>query len=147
MFFIEEFFSKCDQIHRKLQETRIWSQLLKKSFTESFHFVCSVSQSAISDFFNTCRLKHLVNLRTCFKKQKNATCIDFLLTSCPTSFQDTRALESGLSDFHKMNLKTKNQMLVHTEDLKHLAASNSKSSKHDVSNEDYEKFHKIMFSQ
>lgn len=40
------------------------------------------------------------------------------------------AQESALSDFHKMNLKNKNQMLVPTEVLKHLAASNSESSKH-----------------
>ena len=35
-FFIKDFFSKCDQIRRKL---RIWSYLLKKSFMENFIFV------------------------------------------------------------------------------------------------------------
>ena len=34
-FSIEDFFSKCDQIRRKL---RIWSHLLKKSLTENFIF-------------------------------------------------------------------------------------------------------------
>ena len=34
-FSIKDFFSKCDQIHRKLQ---IWSYLLKKSLMESFIF-------------------------------------------------------------------------------------------------------------
>ena len=33
--FIKDFFSKCDQIHRKLQ---IWSHLLKKSFMENAIF-------------------------------------------------------------------------------------------------------------
>ena len=37
-FSIEDFFSKCDQIRRKL---RIWSHLLKKSFKENFIF-CAV---------------------------------------------------------------------------------------------------------
>ena len=37
-FFIEGFFSKCDQIRRKL---RIWSHLLKKSSMENFTF-CAV---------------------------------------------------------------------------------------------------------
>ena len=37
-FPIKDFFSKCDQIHRKL---RIWSDLLKKSLIESFIF-CAV---------------------------------------------------------------------------------------------------------
>ena len=37
-FSIEDFFSKCDQIRRKL---RIWSHLLKKSFNRKLHFLCS----------------------------------------------------------------------------------------------------------
>ena len=37
-FFIKDFFSKCDQIWRKL---RIWSHLLKKSLMENFIF-CAV---------------------------------------------------------------------------------------------------------
>ena len=37
-FSIKDFFSKCDQIHRKL---RIWSYLLKKSLMENFIFLCS----------------------------------------------------------------------------------------------------------
>ena len=39
-FFIKDFFSKCDQILRKL---RIWSHLRKKSSMENFIFLCSVS--------------------------------------------------------------------------------------------------------
>ena len=38
---IKDFFSKCDQIHRKL---RIWSHLLKKSVMENFIFLCGVSE-------------------------------------------------------------------------------------------------------
>ena len=37
-FSIKDFFSKCDQIRRKL---RIWSNLLKKSLMEKFVF-CAV---------------------------------------------------------------------------------------------------------
>ena len=37
-FFIRDFFSKCDQIRRKL---RIWSHLQKKSLMENFIF-CAV---------------------------------------------------------------------------------------------------------
>ena len=40
-FSIPDFFSKCDQIRRKLQ---IWSHLLKKSLTENFIF-CAVTVS------------------------------------------------------------------------------------------------------
>ena len=37
-FSIKDFFSKCEQIHKKL---RIWSYLLKKSLMENFIF-CAV---------------------------------------------------------------------------------------------------------
>ena len=39
-FSIKDFFSKCDQIRRKLW---IWSHLLKKSLMENVIFLCSVS--------------------------------------------------------------------------------------------------------
>ena len=39
----KDFFSKCDQIQRKMQ---IWSHLLKKSLMEKFFF-CAVSESII----------------------------------------------------------------------------------------------------
>ena len=42
-FFITDFFSKCDQIRRKL---RIWSHLLKKSIMENFIF-CTVELHAV----------------------------------------------------------------------------------------------------
>ena len=38
-FSIKNFFTKCDQICRKL---RIWSYLLKKFFNEKLHFLCIV---------------------------------------------------------------------------------------------------------
>ena len=41
-FSIKDFFSKCDQIHRKL---RIWSHLLVKSLMEKFIF-CAVQSTA-----------------------------------------------------------------------------------------------------
>ena len=46
-FSIKDFFSKCDQIHRKLQ---IWSHLLKKSLMENFTFcvVCITAPFVLS---------------------------------------------------------------------------------------------------
>ena len=40
----KDFFSKCDQIHRKM---RIWSHLLKKSLMENFIF-CAMSELSFS---------------------------------------------------------------------------------------------------
>ena len=45
----KDFFSKCDQIRKKLQ---IWSHLLKKSLMEDFMFLCTVrSDVGINTFF------------------------------------------------------------------------------------------------
>ena len=44
-FSIKHFFSKCDQIRRKLQ---IWSQILKKSLIENFIFLCNNSYLLLS---------------------------------------------------------------------------------------------------
>ena len=43
-FSIEDFFSKCDQIRRKL---RIWSHLLKKSLIENFIFCAVLALSTL----------------------------------------------------------------------------------------------------
>ena len=34
----------------------------------------------------------------------NPSCIDLILTNLPRSFQSSRAIETGLSDFHKMTV-------------------------------------------
>ena len=50
-FFIKDFFSKCDQIRRKL---RIWSHLLKKSLMENFMFVqCDLPETLWKLCFST----------------------------------------------------------------------------------------------
>ena len=43
-FSVKDFFSKCDQISRKLW---IWSHLLKKSLMENFIFLCSVNKAVV----------------------------------------------------------------------------------------------------
>ena len=54
-FSIKDFFSKCDQIRRKLQ---IWSHLLKKSLMKNFIF-CAVKDKIVdngvklTELFNT----------------------------------------------------------------------------------------------
>ena len=45
-FTVKDFFSKCDQIRRKL---RIWSHLLKKSLMENFIF-CKLSSMILSSW-------------------------------------------------------------------------------------------------
>ena len=60
------------------------------------------SDFAISDFCGTHNLKNLIRVPTCYKSLDNPTCIDLILTNRPRSFQKSTAIETGLSDFHKM---------------------------------------------
>ena len=39
---------------------------------------------------------------TCFKNTLNPSCIDLFIRNSPLSFQNTIAVSTGLSDFHKM---------------------------------------------
>ena len=66
--------------------------------------------SDLSNFLSQYTAKNLVKEKTCFKSIENPSCIDLFLTNSPLSFQNTTAVETGLSDFHKMVvtvLKTK----------------------------------------
>ena len=56
----------------------------------------------MSNFLNTYNLKNIVKQKTCFKNRDRPTCIDLILTNSSRSFQDTYAVETGLSDFHKL---------------------------------------------
>ena len=44
----------------------------------------------------------MINRPTCFKNPEKPSCIDLILTNCPRSFQNSCAIETGLSDFHKL---------------------------------------------
>ena len=54
---IKVFFSKCDQIRRKL---RIWSHLLKKSLILNPHFLCSVFNTSTAQLYLQFALYHFV---------------------------------------------------------------------------------------
>ena len=44
----------------------------------------------------------MIKVPTCFKSSNDPKCIDLMLTNLVRSFQNSCALETGLSDFHKM---------------------------------------------
>ena len=44
----------------------------------------------------------MINKPSCYKNPDRPSCIDLILTNCPRSFQNSRVIETGLSDFHKM---------------------------------------------
>ena len=60
------------------------------------------TEPCLSDLLYEYEAKNIVKEKTCFKSILNPTCIDLFITNCPQSFQNTKALSTGLSDFHKM---------------------------------------------
>ena len=59
------------------------------------------TEQEIGDFMDLFASKNLVKEPTCFKSG-NPRCIDLILTNRGRNFQQTTAIETGLSDFHKM---------------------------------------------
>ena len=56
----------------------------------------------LMDFCDVYNLKNLIKVPTCFKNPEKPTSIDLMLTNSYRSFQNSCAIETGLSDFHKM---------------------------------------------
>ena len=67
-------------------------------------FNSETSETELRNFSNLYTLKNLVSESTCFKNPDDPTCIDLFLKNCSRNFQDTQVIDTGLSDFHKMNL-------------------------------------------
>ena len=65
-------------------------------------FNSETSENYWSDFSNLYNLRNIVKETTCFKNPDNPSCIDLFLANHPRCFQNTVAVETGNSDFHKM---------------------------------------------
>ena len=61
-----------------------------------------VSENYLNGFWNVNSLKTVNRGATCFKNPNNSSCIDLFLTNRQQCFQRTHAIETGISDFHKM---------------------------------------------
>ena len=120
-------------------------------------FNSETSETALRNFCDLYKLKNLVREPTCFKNPDNPSCIDLFVTNCSRSFQDTQVIETGLSDFHKMNLtvlkmlftKQKYETIFYRnykkiDNFKFKEALNRELMKHDLNNIDYEDFHEIL---
>ena len=44
----------------------------------------------------------MISKRTCYKNPEKPSFINQTLANCPRSFQNSYAMETGLSEFHKM---------------------------------------------
>ena len=67
-------------------------------------FNALASDTFVKDFCHTLSFKHLINKPTCFKNLINPKCIDLMLTNRQRSFQNSCAIDTGLSDFHKVTV-------------------------------------------
>ena len=56
----------------------------------------------LKNFCDLYNFKNLIKEPTCFKNPVNPTCIDLMLTSSYRRFQNSCAIETGLSNFHSL---------------------------------------------
>ena len=68
------------------------------------NFNSEVGENEMSEFCQDYNLKNLIKEPTCFKNPENPSCIDLILTNKKGSFCDTKLIETGLSDYHKMTV-------------------------------------------
>ena len=65
-------------------------------------FNAGVEDSSVKNFCSSYNLTSMINRPTCFRNPEKLSCIDLILTNCPRSFQNSCAIETGLSGFHKL---------------------------------------------
>ena len=65
-------------------------------------FNAGMEGSSIKIFFSNFNLTSMINKSAYYKNPDKPTCIDLILTNYPRSFQNSRVIETGLSDCHKM---------------------------------------------
>ena len=67
-------------------------------------FNSEMSESVMKDFCEAYNLRNLIKEPTCFKNVENPSTIDLILTNRATRFQNSMAIETGLSDHHKLTI-------------------------------------------
>ena len=63
-----------------------------------------MSETHMKDFCDLYNLENLIKEPTCYKNPKNPSSIDLMLTNRKNSFCNSMAIETGLSDCHKMTV-------------------------------------------
>ena len=65
-------------------------------------FNTAIHEEAMRDFCELYDLQNLIHEPTCYKNAENPSSIDVILTNSKNCFQTSYALETGLSDWHKL---------------------------------------------
>ena len=67
-------------------------------------FNSEIHEEAMSEFCEDYNLTNLIKEPTCFKSVQNPSTIDLILTNRPRCFCNSMAIETGLSDHHKLTI-------------------------------------------
>ena len=78
-------------------------------------FNATITETVLHEFLYENNLNCIINDKTCFKNPNNPRCIDLFLTNFSRCFQNTTAICTGLSDFHKMIVTVQKYTFVKTE--------------------------------
>ena len=65
-------------------------------------FNIELLEQLMKDFSPTYNCKNSIEDKTCYKNPENPKCTDLKMADMTKSFQNSWAIEAGLSDFHKM---------------------------------------------
>ena len=65
-------------------------------------FNAVVEDSSLKNFCSSYNLTSMINRPTYFKTPEKPSCMDLILTKCLTSLPNFCAIDTGLSDFHKL---------------------------------------------
>ena len=88
----------------------------------------------LDNFLRDYDAKNIVKFNTCFKNIENPSCIDLFITNSVNSFQNTKAISTGLSDFHIMVVTV-------------LKTTFQKSKPREIIYRDYSKFNEDTFRE
>ena len=62
------------------------------------------NNATMNNFCHIYGFKNIAKDKTSFKNPIIRTCVDLIITNRPNSFQESKVIETGLTDFHKMTL-------------------------------------------
>ena len=116
-------------------------------------------EGKMKEFLETYNLQNLIKEPTCFKNVNNPSSIDLILTNRCGSFHESKTIETGISDFHKMTVtvlktffKKKKPNVIKYRDYKHFNdvlfrdELKNELDKFDKEKMDYNTFSKIFMN-
>ena len=105
-----------------------------KRYMLMWDFNAEESEHCFSQFLFEMNAKNIVKEPTCYKSLSNPSCIDLVITNSSSSFQNTKAISTGLSDFQKLVITVLKQTF-------------QRSSPKELVYRDYKNFDRLTFKR